>query len=172
MAVESEKTVAVLRLIERSEGKITFAEIGRRLGISREWARTLARRAGSDVRMRVVDHCAGCGTVYTALLSEIREGRRLCSLCSSQPRVPTESSSRGITVRQGDLLMHVASGKSYQEVAEALGISPHTVKCEMHRLMKRIGARNSAHALAIAVEHGWIEIAKHQGTYSQSRDNH
>jgi DNA-binding CsgD family transcriptional regulator len=40
----------ILRLIESSGGQMSFAEIGRRLGVSRETVRVLARRAGSDAR--------------------------------------------------------------------------------------------------------------------------
>ncbi|MBW2675829.1 MAG: hypothetical protein JRD89_21095, partial [Deltaproteobacteria bacterium] len=52
---------AILNLIESSGGQMSFAEIGRRLGISREWVRRLARRAGSDAG-RVKFTCEVCGS--------------------------------------------------------------------------------------------------------------
>jgi len=45
--------------VERSAGEMSFAEIGRILGISRERVRFIARRAGSDAR-RLVRHELTC----------------------------------------------------------------------------------------------------------------
>lgn len=133
----------ILRLLERSGGKMSFAEIGRRLGISRERVRALARRAGSDARRRAV-----VGVVYHGRGREIKLDIE-------------KIEQSGVSPRQVQLLAHVATGMSYQEAADELFLSHNTVKNQMWHLMTRIGARHSAHALAIAVERGWIEIAKH-----------
>ena len=133
----------ILRLIELSGGRISFAEIGRRLGISGEWARALAQRGGCDARRRAV-----IGAVYN-------ERGRECKLDIEKLK------QSKVSPRQVQLLAYRAMGKSYQEVADELGLSLSTVKNQVSHLMRRIGARHSAHALAIAVERGWIEIPKH-----------
>lgn len=159
---------AVLRLIERSEGEITFAQIGRRLGITREWARILARRAGSDARIKGVHRatCAWCGKEFRARRSQVKEGRRFCSrecYMASRKAGGSRGSNKEIkpqrpTPRQVELLMHMAMGESYHEIGDQLGLSPNTVKNQLHKMIKRLGARNSTHALAIALQHGWIDI--------------
>ncbi|MBW2559827.1 MAG: hypothetical protein JRE40_03110 [Deltaproteobacteria bacterium] len=217
----------VLNLIE---SQMSFAEIGRILGISRERVRFIARRAGSDARRasdlrRPEMTCAQCGKVFKASLSEIERGRRFCSrecyrksmrepgtprvelvcefcgktytriayqlrgpsrFCSKvchgrwlaaqrpqkkakkeqrpaqrpQKKAKIRASAEGypsfLTVRRRQLLERVAAGETYEEVAQALGIKQQTVRNEMHRLMRRMGARNRAQAVGIAAQQGWI----------------
>lgn len=158
----------ILSLIERSGGKMSFAEIGRRLGLSRGRVRSLARRAGSDARRLVGHHmiCTHCGNQFRASPYQIEEGKRFCSWqcymasrrAAAEPASNEQIKQTRITARQAEMLMHLAMGKSYQEVADEFGISRNTVRNQMHRLMKRTGARNSVHALAIALEHGWLDL--------------
>lgn len=58
--------------------------------------------------------------------------------------------TRGLSVRQLEVLAQLALGKSNQEIAEALGISTGTVKTHVHTVLTLIGARNRTHAALIA----------------------
>lgn len=90
------KRSEVLALVVEPGEAVSFAEIGRRVGLSRERVRKIVRVAGSDARKsgrRQYYTCAECGKPFTAWPSNIKQGRRFCSLqCvgrnHSGPRVP------------------------------------------------------------------------------------
>ncbi|WP_374569834.1 LuxR C-terminal-related transcriptional regulator [Phenylobacterium sp.] len=65
------------------------------------------------------------------------------------PLVRSHRSPR-LSPRQLDVLKKLASGKSNKEIAEALGISPGTVKLHIHAILKLTGARNRTEAALVA----------------------
>ena len=69
-----------------------------------------------------------------------------------------ELKSKPITYREMHILNMSAHGYSNKEIAEALGIAYQTVKNNFHRLMKKLGAESSAHALLLAIESGVVSI--------------
>lgn len=62
----------------------------------------------------------------------------------------------GISERQVTVLAHVADGLTYEQIGSRLHIQPDTVKMHLLRLRDRLGARNSSHAVAIAIRTGLI----------------
>ena len=78
-------------------------------------------------------------------------------------KVETRVTPNFLTLRRRQLLEHMAAGDSYEQTARALGIKEQTVRNEMHRLMRRMGSRNRAHAVAIAVGQGWITLKQGKG---------
>lgn len=69
-----------------------------------------------------------------------------------------EAKSEPITYREMHILMMAAQGFNNKEIAEALGIAYQTVKNNFHKLMKKLGAKNNAHALLLAMQSGMIAI--------------
>jgi len=61
-----------------------------------------------------------------------------------------------LTDRQLDVLGLLARGLTYERTGELLGISLHTVKEVAHGARSRLQARNTAHAVAIALREGLI----------------
>ena len=61
-----------------------------------------------------------------------------------------------LTPRQLDVLGLVARGCDQRRTAELLGIQEHTVKKHIEHAKKRLGAKNRAHAVWIALCEGWI----------------
>jgi len=53
-------------------------------------------------------------------------------------------------------LEYAARGDLNKEIAVALGIRCQTVKNEFSRLMKKMGAKNRPHAVALGLSHGLI----------------
>lgn len=51
-----------------------------------------------------------------------------------------------------------ACGKSRDEIAIALFISPRTVDTHVKQARRRLGARTICHAVAILVAHGYIAV--------------
>lgn len=71
-----------------------------------------------------------------------RGQRRTSTLSSSELRV----------------LALVAEGGSTEATAEALSLSPHTVRTHMRNVMRKLEASSRAHAVAIAIREAAIEI--------------
>lgn len=61
-----------------------------------------------------------------------------------------------LTARESDVLGRMAAGETYKEIGRALGIAEITVKLHAQRIAKKLGARNRAAAIAIAVQNGLV----------------
>ncbi|PII81596.1 DNA-binding response regulator [Leucobacter sp. OLJS4] len=68
--------------------------------------------------------------------------------------VPAELS--GLTEREVEVLLLVARGRSNQELAEQLFISPHTAKTHVNRIMSKVGAHDRAQLVILAYESGLL----------------
>ena len=68
-------------------------------------------------------------------------------------REPSMSnSSTQLTPRQLDIVRLAARGAGNKEIAEALGITPHTVRNHLTQIFERLGARNRAQAVSMAYD--------------------
>jgi DNA-binding CsgD family transcriptional regulator len=63
---------------------------------------------------------------------------------------PTEQPTGPVVGRQHDVLALISAGLTDLEIAGRLFLSEHTVKSHVKRLLANLGARNRAHAVAIA----------------------
>lgn len=63
-----------------------------------------------------------------------------------------------VTSREIQALIMVGLGFENRVGAEKLGISETTFRNHAHNVMKKLGAKNRAHAIALAVDSGMIEI--------------
>ncbi|WP_170295121.1 response regulator transcription factor [Paracoccus aestuariivivens] len=63
-----------------------------------------------------------------------------------EERAEPAADDTGLTQRQMDVLRLVADGQSNKRIADALGLSIHTVKLHLHNGSQRLGARNRTEA--------------------------
>lgn len=70
----------------------------------------------------------------------------------------TQPLSRSLTEREKEVLSLIAAGADRQEIADELTISVATVRTHVRNLLRKLGARNRAHAIALATQHGLIEL--------------
>ena len=56
------------------------------------------------------------------------------------------------------MLAELARGHSTDEIGLVLEVSPHTVRTHVKNLMRKLGARTRAHAVAIALSESAIDI--------------
>ncbi|MEW2588590.1 response regulator transcription factor [Streptomyces virginiae] len=61
-----------------------------------------------------------------------------------------------LTVREREVLVHVAAGLSNDGIAVRLEVSPLTVKTHVNRAMAKLGARDRAQLVVIAYESGLV----------------
>ena len=75
---------------------------------------------------------------------------------SSTPRPAPEVGS-ALTRRQRQILQLYADGQSTARVAKRLGLSAETIRTHTKAILSRLGARDRAHAVAIALRLSLIE---------------
>ena len=61
-----------------------------------------------------------------------------------------------LTGRQVAILRYLAQGRHIHDIAHELGYSSSTIKKEVHLTIQGCGARNRAHAVAMAIRAGII----------------
>lgn len=78
------------------------------------------------------------------------------------PPVATELAAylaeQPLTLRESEILKHVSTGNSNHEIGDLLFISEQTVKAHLRHIMDKLGASDRAHAVAIAVRRGFLEL--------------
>ena len=65
-----------------------------------------------------------------------------------------------LSEREHEVLMHLAAGETNKEIAEALGISPHTVRRHVEHIFTKLGVTSRTAATAHAYEHGLLTRAE------------
>lgn len=65
-----------------------------------------------------------------------------------------------LTDRELEVLRHVAKGLGNKEIAREIGRSPETVKTHLESIFGKLGARDRAHAVTIALQRGFIHLAE------------
>ena len=105
----------------------------------------------SDLQAGLLPFSPGLGS---RLLEEFT---RLSAYTSSPPAEASPGSDQEaarLSPRQMQILILVAQGHIYREVAETLGLSEPTVKYHMREILDRLHLENHAQVIAYASEHG------------------
>jgi DNA-binding NarL/FixJ family response regulator len=85
---------------------------------------------------------------------------------AGQRRLPAEVATElahhamddALTVREIDVLRHIAAGCSNKTVADRLDIGEETVKAHVRSILAKLGANDRTHAVTIALTRGIIEL--------------
>ncbi len=67
---------------------------------------------------------------------------------------PEPAAAAGLSRREREVLMELASGQSNAEIGHALHISPETVKSHVAEVLRKLGLRDRIQAVVYAYEHG------------------
>lgn len=73
-------------------------------------------------------------------------------------RRSTKSPGVGLTKREYEIIEQVASGKSNQEVADALFVSVKTVETHKKNILDKLGLKNSLQLVRYAIKNGIISL--------------
>ena len=68
-----------------------------------------------------------------------------------------ESSAGTLTAREAEVLRHVALGRTNQQIAGELFMSPKTVSVHVSRIITKLGAGNRTEAVAIGRGRGMLD---------------
>jgi PAS domain S-box-containing protein len=85
--------------------------------------------------------------------ANVLPGRHLTIVLELDGVAPPRES---LTVREREVVRAVAEGATTPEIAERLFISPTTVDTHVRKAMLRLGAKNRAHLIALALQGGEI----------------
>lgn len=67
-----------------------------------------------------------------------------------------KDSTLPLTRREQEILALIATGKSNQEIAEALYITPGTVRVHVHTVLHKLGVRDRTQAAVLATQKQWL----------------
>jgi|SRR5213594_3013563 len=118
---------------------------------------------GSDVEVQRALDAGARGyllksMVQRELLDAIRSVHkgRPCTPSSIASRIAEYQAREVLTSRELDVLRRVADGGRNAEIATQLGIKEETVKAHLRTILSKLNARSRAHAVTIAIKHGFI----------------
>lgn len=80
--------------------------------------------------------------------------RTVIARALSRPDAPTPEKLASLTAREREVLRLVAAGRSNQEIADELTVSPLTAKTHVARILAKLGARDRVHLVIAAYEAG------------------
>lgn len=69
-----------------------------------------------------------------------------------------DNSGNVLTLREREVLLLVAQGKSNKEIAEQLNIAERTVRSHLENILQKLDVKNRTEAAIKAVQEGWIRI--------------
>lgn len=103
--------------------------------------------------------------VISRMLREVADGRlafspemaqKTLGLLRAKEQAPKQvMADFSLTKREVEVLRHLTTGLSYQEIAQALVVSPLTVRSHMENLYRKLGVHNKAEAIALALRNNW-----------------
>jgi DNA-binding NarL/FixJ family response regulator len=108
------------------------------------------RRALEEVAVATAEVAARVSSVAAALASLSGEEGRPVLLGSS----PTPGAETALSPRERDVLALIAAGQTNKAIAEALYVSPNTVKTHVSSLLHKLQADTRVQLAAIATRHG------------------
>jgi two-component system NarL family response regulator len=98
---------------------------------------------------------AGEAIIAPAMAARLLDEFR--SLATSAPVDVAPAPTEGLSDRERDVLRLVAQGLANKEIADALGLSEHTVKTHLQNILEKLHLRSRAHAAAYAVQAGLVK---------------
>jgi DNA-binding NarL/FixJ family response regulator len=117
--------------------------------------------SGEDIRRAVLS--VGSGTtalhpsVIAAVLDRWRAGR--AEPAAAPVATPAAPAEIVLTAREAEVLEGLNEGLSNRLLAARLGVAEKTVEAHKSRLYAKLGARNQAHAVRIALDRGLLGAA-------------
>jgi DNA-binding NarL/FixJ family response regulator len=75
----------------------------------------------------------------------------------SVPDKLTPQDQPPLTVREREILHHIAAGLQNKEIAARLGLSPATVRNHVHHILDKLQVHSKLEAVSLAFHRGWVQ---------------
>jgi DNA-binding NarL/FixJ family response regulator len=69
-----------------------------------------------------------------------------------------EAVAAPLTDRETQILNYIVDGNTNKQIARILEISEQTIKNHVSAILRKLNANDRAHAVVIAIRHGWISV--------------
>lgn len=96
-------------------------------------------------------------SAVAGFLRRVASGRLSVGAQGLVALAPAPPRTDGLTAGERRILGLLAAGHSTQAVAEALELSPHTVRTHVKNVLRKLGVASRAHAVAIAVRESALD---------------
>jgi PAS domain S-box-containing protein len=117
------------------------------------WERFLSQGTMQGV-YELTDASGGVIRITFVAIARVLPGLHLSCLLTGRPAAATG----GLSPRERDVVSLAAQGLTSIEVAATLSLSRATVETHFRSAVRRLGARNRAHAIALALTRGEIVL--------------
>ena len=87
---------------------------------------------------------------------------------AAAPLRPATTLPASLTVREVEILRLVAAGRTNNEIADRLYISPHTCKSHVSHILTKLEARDRVHLVVLAYESGLVIPGRTEGSPTAS----
>ncbi|MBI5716431.1 MAG: response regulator transcription factor [Burkholderiales bacterium] len=108
--------------------------------------------SGEEIAMAIARLLAGESPISSAIARHLL--RRFRALPDAAPAAPAPPSP--LTPREGEVLQLIAKGLSYQRIAEALAMSPHTVTTHIKQIYRKLAVNSRGEAVFEAQQMGLL----------------
>ena len=137
--------------------------------LHRRWSQLMAHGAVADRYDVGFPDGSALQIVYCALANAL-PGQHLIvfapaawpedELAEAEEDVITPGHRGPLSPREREVVSLIAMGASLEQLADELTISVSTVRTHLRNAVQKLGARNRAHAIALAMQHGLIDIRR------------
>ena len=110
----------------------------------------LTKDAGREEIARAL-HAAAAGE---AILDPAVQARLVAAAGPALDSIPSRPLPDGLTAREAEVLSLIAAGRTNTQIADALVISPSTVKTHINNIFAKTGISDRAQAVRYAYRHG------------------
>ncbi len=169
-----DETIAEARLGEAGQLDIAMVATGGPEGTGVAFARALARRPAAPPILLLADDSSeldlagvlsnGAGGLVCRRcdIDRVVRGMRAVAAGGLSVECPDNRAvdpPHRLSNRERRIVTEFARGRSTEEVAASLWVSPHTVRTHMRNVQRKLDARTRTHAVAIAVSLGEVSRA-------------
>lgn len=122
------------------------------------------KRCGANfLGTRTSKYCESCRPVAKAQTQEAGNERLRKKRAEAKARrVLPDGGLESLSPRQVEILEAMADGLSYKEIAEALGVSPNTVKAHRGSILSKLRVRNSVEAVSELFRYRSVSLGSSQ----------
>ncbi len=77
---------------------------------------------------------------------------------SKKKGAPQDKAGEKLSKRELEIMVHIADGKTSQEIGESLSISVKTVDTHRYNILQKLGLKNTVELIRYAIKQGFVQI--------------